>query len=92
MPPSLYKNYNIIIKIVTLVYILSTIIGKYYMSFIGYFYFTINNQEIRPFSNIRDSFKKIIITKDIITKHYNESGILIINIYDFLLDTNSLNY
>lgn len=49
------------------------------------------NQEIRPFSNIRDSFKKIIITKDIKTKHYNES-ILIINIYDFLLDTNGLNY
>lgn len=43
-------------------------------------------QEIRPFHKINDSFKKIIITKDIIPKHYDESGILIMNIYEFLLD------
>ncbi len=48
------------------------------------------NQEIRPFRRIDDSFKKIIITKDIIPTHYDEYGILIMNIYDFLLDSQSL--
>lgn len=43
-------------------------------------------QEIRPFRKIDDSFKKIIITKDIIPPHYDEYGILTVNIYDFLLD------
>lgn len=43
-------------------------------------------QEIRPFRKIDDSFKKIIITKDMVQKHYDEHGILTINIYDFLLD------
>lgn len=47
-------------------------------------------QEIRPFRKIDDSFKKIIITKDMVQKHYDEHGILTINIYDFLLDTASL--
>ena len=43
-------------------------------------------QEIRPFRRIDDSFKKIVITKDIVQPHYDEYGILTINIYDFLLD------
>ena len=43
-------------------------------------------QEIRPFRKIDDSFRKIIITKDIVPVHYNEYGILIMNIYDFLLN------
>ena len=43
-------------------------------------------QEIRPFRKIDDSFKKIVITKDIVPVHYDEYGILTINIYDFLLD------
>lgn len=43
-------------------------------------------QEIRPFRKIDDSFRKIIITRDIVPKHYDEHGILILNIYDFLLD------
>ena len=47
-------------------------------------------QEIRPFRKIDDSFKKIIITKDMVKKHYDEHGILTINIYDFLLDAASL--
>lgn len=42
-------------------------------------------QEIRPFRRIDDSFKKIVITKDIIPAHYDEYGILTVNIYDFLL-------
>ena len=47
-------------------------------------------QEIRPFRKIEDSFKKIIITKDIVPMHYDEYGILTMNIYDFLLDPKSL--
>lgn len=43
-------------------------------------------QEKRPFRKIDDSFKKIIITKDIVPAHYDEQGILTMNIYDFLLD------
>ena len=44
------------------------------------------SQEIRPFYKINDSFKKIVITGDVISPHYDEDGILMINIYDFLLD------
>ena len=47
-------------------------------------------QEIRPFKKINDSFKKIIITKDIVPSYYDENGILTMNIYDFLLDAKSL--
>ena len=43
-------------------------------------------QEIRPFKNIDDSFKKIIVTKDIVLPYYDENGVLIVSIYDFLLD------
>lgn len=44
------------------------------------------SQEIRPFRKIDDSFKKIVITRDIIQPYYDEYGILTINIYDFLLN------
>lgn len=47
-------------------------------------------QEIRPFKKIDDSFKKIIITKDIVPTYYDENGILTMNIYNFLLDEKSL--
>lgn len=47
-------------------------------------------QEIRPFRKIDDSFKKIVITKDIVSPHYDEYGILTVNIYDFLLEPESL--
>lgn len=47
-------------------------------------------QEIRPFRKIDDSFKKIVITKDIVAAHYDEYGILTLNIYDFLLNPESL--
>ena len=47
-------------------------------------------QEIRPFRKIDDSFKKIIITKDIVSPHYDEYGILTVNVYDFLLDAKCL--
>ena len=48
-------------------------------------------QETRPFHKIDDSFKKVIITKDIVSKAYDEHGILTLNIYDFLLDPASLD-
>lgn len=44
------------------------------------------NQEIKPLRKIDDSFKKIIITKDIIMPYYDDYGILTVSIYDFLLD------
>lgn len=47
-------------------------------------------QEIRPFRKIDDSFKKIVITKDIVPAHYDEHGILTVNIYDFLLNPASI--
>ena len=47
-------------------------------------------QEIRPFLKINDSFKKIIITSNTPKPFYNDQGILIMNVYDFLLDMNSL--
>lgn len=48
-------------------------------------------QEQMPLRNINDSFKKVIIVKDGPT-HYNEDGILILNLFDFLLKENSLEY
>ncbi len=47
-------------------------------------------QEIRRFRKIDDSFKKIIVTKDVVPPYYDEYGILTLNIYDFLLDPKSL--
>ena len=43
-------------------------------------------QETRPFRNIEDSFKKVIVTHDMVPKHYDDDGVLVVNIYDFLLD------
>ncbi len=50
------------------------------------------NQEERPLLKINDSFKKIIIVKDYIKRTRNESGIITMNIFDFLLDNNSLDF
>ena len=47
-------------------------------------------QEIRPFRRIDDSFNKIVITKDVVQPNYDEYGILTINIYDFLLNSDCL--
>jgi predicted AAA+ superfamily ATPase len=47
-------------------------------------------QEQKSLSKINDSFKKIIIVKDGPT-HYNESGILILNLFEFLMDQDSIN-
>ena len=43
-------------------------------------------QEMASLKNVSDSFQKIIIVKDNIVPHHNKSGILFINLYDFLLN------
>lgn len=48
-------------------------------------------QEQLSLKAINDSFKKVIIVKDGPT-HYNDSGILILNLFDFLLKENSLEF
>ena len=47
-------------------------------------------QEQNSLLKISDSFKKIIIVKDVIKTHYNENGILILSLFDFLLQDNPL--
>ncbi len=47
-------------------------------------------QEKASLINVADSFKKIIIVKDVINVRHDEDGITIINVYDFLLQDNSL--
>ena len=47
-------------------------------------------QEQRSFVNTGDGFKKIIITKDAVAPLYNEEGILVMSVYDFLLNPDSM--
>ncbi len=47
-------------------------------------------QELRPLLKIRDSFKKIVITSNTPRPFYNEDGILMMSVYDFLLNAESL--
>lgn len=49
-------------------------------------------QEQNSLLRIDDTFKKIIITKDDVKPYYNNNGILIINLFDFLLNEDILNY
>ncbi len=48
-------------------------------------------QEQRSLMLTGDGFKKIIVTADSAIPHYNENGVLIIGIYDFLLNAESLD-
>lgn len=48
-------------------------------------------QEKASLINVDDSFKKIIVVKDIINIQRDEDGINKISVFDFLLDENSLN-
>ena len=48
-------------------------------------------QEQRSLINTGDGFKKIIITKDAVAPLYNEEGILVMSIYDFLLNPDSMD-
>jgi len=47
-------------------------------------------QEQRSLMLTGDGFKKIIITKDAPAPHYNDSGVLVMSIFDFLLNPASL--
>lgn len=49
-------------------------------------------QEQRSLMLTGDFFKRMIITKDTPAPYYNESGVLIMSVYDFLLNENSLDY
>lgn len=51
-----------------------------------------NEQESRSLNSIGDNFKKIIIVKEGLKHWYNEDGILIMNIKEFLLNKNSLDF
>ena len=48
-------------------------------------------QEERPLILISDSFKKIIITKYAPAPYYNDNGVLVMSVYDFLLNKDSLD-
>ena len=47
-------------------------------------------QEQASLMKVDDSFRKVIITKEGFEPHYNENGILMMNVYDFLLDRHAL--
>ncbi|MBE6528759.1 MAG: ATP-binding protein [Thermoplasmata archaeon] len=47
-------------------------------------------QELRPFLKLNDSFRKIILVGEDAIRHYNEKGILIMNVIDFMKDPDSL--
>ena len=47
-------------------------------------------QEKQPLLQVRDSFKKIILVKDVMNVTRDENGITTMSIYDFLLKKNSL--
>lgn len=49
-------------------------------------------QESRSLQHIDDSFKKIIVVKETPAPRYTEDGILVIGIYDFLLNPDSLDF
>ena len=49
-------------------------------------------QEIRPLRKIDDSFRKVIVTANPAPPWYDNTGVLTISVFDFLLDPNSLDF
>ncbi len=47
-------------------------------------------QELRSLNNIHDNFRKIVITEDPIRLYQDLNGVSYINLYDFLLNENSI--
>ena len=47
-------------------------------------------QEVRSLNDIKDSFKKFVITEDLISRYQDDDGITYMNIYEFLLNEDSL--
>ena len=53
---------------------------------------TISNTTIKRYIDyLCDFFKKIIIMKDAPAPYYNDDGALVMSLYDFLLNENSLD-
>ena len=48
-------------------------------------------QEVRSLKSINDSFRKFVITEDLISRYQDNEGITYMNIYEFLSDVNSLH-
>lgn len=48
-------------------------------------------QEMASLKNIKDAFKRIIIVRDDIMPYYDDSGFLMIGLFDFLLNPQSLD-
>lgn len=48
-------------------------------------------QEEASLIAVKDAFKRIIVVKDDVMPYYNDKGFLIIGLFDFLLDPNSLD-
>ena len=49
-------------------------------------------QEKASLVNVKDSFKKIILVKDVMKVSHDEDGIVMMSVYDFLLNENSLDF
>lgn len=49
-------------------------------------------QEKASLVNVKDSFKKIILVKDVMKVSYDEDGVVTMSVYDFLLNENSLDF
>ena len=47
-------------------------------------------QELRPLQHIDDNFLKFVITTDPIKKYHDPNGVIFMNIYEFLIDGDSL--
>jgi hypothetical protein len=50
------------------------------------------NQELRPFLHVQDSFKKIVIVYDDIKAKRDERGIVTMGVKEFLVDEDSLAF
>ena len=46
--------------------------------------------ELKPFSFTGDSFRKVVVRKDVGRRWFDESGVLNISVYDFLLDPSAI--
>ena len=49
-------------------------------------------QEVRSLKSINDSFRKFVITEDLISRYQDNEGITYMNIYEFLMDEDSLKH
>lgn len=87
------KNNKTVRKKLEIDFICNQISKRYYIQFcLGLDTREKTIQEEKPLLNTQDEFKKIIIVKDGLSYWHTEEGILIINIKDFLLSPDSLDF